>query len=115
MEGAGDLEIAELETPHKTRAALLVHRAPRDDRHAHGRLDRLLDGLGRAHLAHDVKHGEVEPGLRQRGLEGGAGSRALLPQKQWLSSKVLEIDFLLSVPPMPDVEQPDQLVRTELA
>src|SRR5262250_3929762 len=61
VEGTGDFEVAELETPDEAATALLIHRASRDDRHAHAGLDRLLDGLGRPHLSPDVEGGEVQP------------------------------------------------------
>src|ERR1700682_5369968 len=78
VEGPRDLEVAELEAPHEPAPALLVDRAPRNHGHAHARLDRLLDGLGRAHLAHDAKRRKILTRLGERRLEGRARAGALL-------------------------------------
>src|SRR5262245_7624180 len=75
VERAGDLEVAYLEAPHEAAPAVFIDGAPRDHGHTDSSLDRLLDGLGRAHFPDDPEGREVAAGLGQCGLEGRTRSR----------------------------------------
>src|SRR6266436_3020295 len=80
VEGPRDLEVADPEAPHEAAPALLFDGTLGNHGDAHPGLDRLLDGLGRAHLAHDPEGREVLARLGERRLEGGTGAGSLLPQ-----------------------------------
>src|ERR1700752_2901063 len=70
IERPSDLEVAHLDAAHEAGAALVFHRALRDDRDADAGPHGLLDRLRGADLAGHTERVEVRPSLLQRALEG---------------------------------------------
>src|SRR5262245_19653153 len=59
IEEPGDAEILHLQAREQPGAALVLDRSPGDDREPDAGAHRLLDRLGRSHLAHDPDRGEI--------------------------------------------------------
>ena len=86
VKGARDREVGDPQAPEQAAPAFLVHRTPRDDGHPDPGLHRLLDGLGRAHLAHHAECAEVEAHVGESALERGPRARAALAEEEGLRS-----------------------------
>src|SRR2546430_13060993 len=101
VEGPGDTQVLHAEAEEEPRTTLVLDRPLRDERDPDARAHRLLDRLGRAHLADDAERRQVAVHLVQRPFECLTRARAPLANDEGLLLHVGEGHALASRPRLP--------------